>query len=63
MVCKESRILKIKQKQHFTIYDLLGQKMMDGNITNNEQIEISHLKNAMYFIQLRNGVSFKFLKE
>lgn len=49
--------------QNYSIYNVLGLKIQSGSISNNEKVDIQNLKNGLYFIELRNGNTLKFLKK
>lgn len=57
------RILGLKEKVNYTIYNILGKEMSCGVILDNETIEIQNLAEGLYIIKFGNGNAFKFLKK
>ena len=55
--------LNLKSKQHYTIFNIMGMKMLEGFISDQKQIDISGLVESMYFIQFENNETFKFIKK
>jgi len=47
----------------FTIYNALGAKVVNGNVSENEQIDIKNLTTGLYFLKLNNGNTIKFIKK
>jgi hypothetical protein len=43
-------------------YNILGAEVNNGNITNNEKIDIRNLTNGLYFLELKSRNSIKFMK-
>lgn len=52
----------LKQLESFTIYNMLGNKVSDGNVSNNEKIDIHNLNKGIYFLKFKNGNTLKFIK-
>lgn len=50
-------------KEKYAIYNLLGAKLSTGTVDNDQKIDTQNLTNGIYFIQLENGNSIKFIKE
>tara|TARA_R110002049_G_C9029881_1_gene551957 strand:- start:242 stop:946 length:705 start_codon:yes stop_codon:yes gene_type:complete len=57
------QISGLKKNEEYTIYDILGTKIKNGTISENDQIDISVFTNGLYFLKLRDGSIAKFLKE
>lgn len=55
-------IVGLKESEIYTTYNILGAKVIEGNIQPDERININNLPNGMYFIQLGNGQTIKLLK-
>ncbi|NQY28241.1 MAG: T9SS type A sorting domain-containing protein [Flavobacteriaceae bacterium] len=55
-----SNITSIKK---YAIYNILGKKVVSGEINQNQKINITKLNSGIYFIQLENGKATKFVKE
>ncbi|MEZ4853869.1 T9SS type A sorting domain-containing protein [Flavobacterium sp.] len=53
----------LKQKQSFSIYNVIGKKINTGHLTDNEKIDISQLTNGLYFLKFNNGITLKFIKQ
>lgn len=53
----------LKNRKSFEIYNMLGAKIQEGNIFNNEEIDIQDLNNGIYFLQFDNGSTLKFIKK
>ena len=51
------------KKEQYKIYNILGEKVMEGIITENENINIRNLKNGVYLFRINKGNTLKFLKE
>ena len=56
-------ISELTNSEAYTISNLLGAKMKNGTVSNNEKIDISDLTNGLYFIAFENGNTLKFIKE
>lgn len=57
------KIHGLKAKKKYRIYNLLGSKIQNGTISNNEQIDIINFTNGLYFLKFDNGNAIKFIKE
>jgi len=57
------QILGFTGNEKYAIYNVLGAKIKNGNISNNEQIDIRDFTNGLYFLKFENGNTIKFLKE
>lgn len=53
----------LKEKENYTVYNVLGEQVLKGLTTNNSPINIQSLSNGMYFLKLKNQKTIKFLKE
>ncbi len=49
--------------QQYTIYNVLGVQIHNGNISLGEKIDIQDLTNGIYFMKLDNGNTIKFMKD
>ena len=47
---------------NYCIYNAIGSKIVEGYINPNDQILVQNLKTGVYFIQLENGRTMKFIK-
>lgn len=53
----------LKNTENYTIYNVTGQQIGNGTMTNNEKINIQNLSNGMYFLKFNNAETFKFVKK
>ena len=53
----------LKNKANYTIYGLLGDKILKGTISDNRQIDVKNVSNGLYFLKFENGNTIKFIKE
>jgi hypothetical protein len=56
------QISGLTKTEGYNIYNILGAEVNNGNITNNEKIDIRNLTNGLYFLELKSGNSIKFMK-
>ncbi len=59
----EIMIRNLKTRQDYIIYNLIGEKVLEGSIVEKEPISVRKLMDGMYFIRLENGASVKFVKQ
>lgn len=57
------KISGLKKSNKYTIYNLLGNVISNGVISNNEKVNIKNLSNGIYFLRFKNGNAIKFIKE
>ncbi len=57
------QISGLKENEEYTIYNILGAKIKNGTISENDQIDIRDFTIGLYFLKLRNKSIIKFLKE
>jgi hypothetical protein len=48
---------------NYTIYNILGKKVLTGNVVNDEGIYIQNLANGLYLLKFNNGNTIKFIKK
>jgi hypothetical protein len=53
----------ITGKESFTIYNILGSKIKNGLIDDNEHIDVTNFTNGVYFIKFKNRSTIKFVKQ
>ena len=56
-------ISNLEKIEKYSILNALGQEVVEGNIINDEKIDISNFTNGLYFLRFENGNTLKFLKE
>ncbi len=56
-------ISNLINEEHYTIRNVLGKQMLDGYVSDKDQIDIGNLIHGMYFLQFENGISIKFIKK
>jgi len=54
--------LDLSQSKDYTIFNIIGSKLMSGSISSNEKINIQNLASGTYIIKFDNGSFSKFLK-
>ena len=57
------QVFDVKDKEGYTINNVLGAEITTGSISDKQKIDISKLTNGVYFLKLENGATIKFLKE
>lgn len=57
------KINGLRAAENYTIYNTLGALVKKGNIANNEEIDITNLTNGLYFLQINNADTIKFIKK
>ncbi|PIB32323.1 hypothetical protein BFP78_10800 [Gaetbulibacter sp. 5U11] len=59
--------IEVKQNTRFEIYDILGKKILQGNVTQtNKQVSVSRLNKGVYILRLKNesgSVTKKLIKD
>lgn len=53
----------LNKSQNYTVYNVLGKKVLSGTANKNQQINTQNLTNGLYFLQLEQGNTVKFIKE
>lgn len=59
---KSIKISDLNTKTTYSIYDILGNKITQGNATKNTEIDIQNFANGLYFLHFENGIVKKFIK-
>jgi len=57
------KISGLTKPQNYTVYNILGAKIINGVVSNKEKINIQNLKNGLYYLKFKNGDNLKFIKE
>ena len=50
-------------KESFGIYNVLGAKIRNGVIVNDDKIDLQNFINGIYFLKFDNGSTLKFVKK
>lgn len=53
----------LKTITNYNIYDILGKRVVSGTMNPNQKINISNLNKGLYFINLANNKTLKFIKK
>ncbi|NQY29445.1 MAG: T9SS type A sorting domain-containing protein [Flavobacteriaceae bacterium] len=53
----------LNKKVAYTIYNILGEIILEGTVTNNDKISSQALVSGVYFLKLNTGNSVKFIKQ
>jgi len=48
--------------EEFTIFNISGVKVIEGNISKNNKIEVRNLADGIYFLKMHNSIPMKFIK-
>ena len=56
-------VVGLDNTENYEIYSAIGQKIAIGQVSNNIVIDIQNLSNGLYFLNLGNKRTFKFIKE
>lgn len=57
------QIFGLSKPSHYTINNVLGSELKKGTLYENEQIDIQHFTNGLYFLNFENGSTIKFMKK
>jgi hypothetical protein len=57
------QVVGLENVKNYEIYSAIGKKTAMGEISNNKVIDIQNLSNGLYFLNLGNERTFKFIKE
>jgi hypothetical protein len=57
------QLSNLTQTENYTIYNVLGAKILKGNISDEEKINVQSLSNGLYILKFDNGEAMKFVKE
>ena len=56
-------VVGLDNTENYEIYSAIGQKIAIGQVSNNIVIDIQNLSNGLYFLNLGNKRTLKFIKE
>tara|TARA_B100000401_G_scaffold378928_1_gene280087 strand:- start:379 stop:1074 length:696 start_codon:yes stop_codon:yes gene_type:complete len=57
------QITGLNQPENYEIYDVVGSKIKQGFVTNNEKIDVTNLKKGFYLIKFEFGTTVRFCKK
>ena len=57
------KISGLDKPEQYTLFNILGAKITNGSISNNQKIDIQNLTSGLYFLKFENGNTLKFLKK
>lgn len=57
------QVTNIEQPEAFKVFDVVGNEVFNGIVTETGRINVQNLTNGMYFLQVNGGRTIKFLKE
>jgi hypothetical protein len=49
--------------EKYKIYNIIGSEVTNGNISNNQEIDIKNFTNGTYFLKFESGNTIKFIKQ
>ncbi|MDN3492948.1 T9SS-dependent choice-of-anchor J family protein [Winogradskyella bathintestinalis] len=56
------QISGLTSSENYSLYNMLGAKLSQGTVSNDDMINVRHLTNGMYFLTFNNGQTIKFTK-
>ena len=57
------KVSELTEKVSYKIYNILGEEIFKGIVSNNENIDIQNLTKGLYFIKFDYGITLKFIKK
>ncbi|WP_346986081.1 T9SS type A sorting domain-containing protein [Chryseobacterium sp. POE27] len=57
------KVSGLKKNEKYTIFSVSGEKISEGLVSVNEQINIQHLNKGLFLLKLENGQVSKFIKK
>ncbi|MFC2129173.1 T9SS type A sorting domain-containing protein [Bacteroidota bacterium] len=57
------QISNLSERENLEIFSVLGKKVFEGTISNDEKIDIHELQKGLYLLKFENGSTHKFIKE
>ncbi|WP_082331956.1 T9SS type A sorting domain-containing protein [Mangrovimonas xylaniphaga] len=59
------KVSNLSNREDYSIYDILGKKVLSGTVSKSEAINIQNIPNGLYFVQFENNnkLTLKFIKE
>lgn len=52
----------LKNREHYTIYNLFGQFIQEGTLSSAQILDINNYSNGLYILKLNSGNTIKFIK-
>ncbi len=56
------QISGLTKEMNYTLHNILGAKLSEGTVLNDEKIDVQDLTNGLYFLKFENGSTIRFLK-
>jgi len=53
----------LPKEEEYYVYDVLGNVVLKGHVSNLDKINIQNLQKGIYFVKLTNGYSQRIIKE
>ena len=53
----------LSKKENYAIYNIIGTKITNGKVFNDEKVDVLNLTKGLYFLKFDNGNTIKFIKE
>ena len=53
----------LNQPMNCEIYDLIGSRVLEGIISDNNEISVQHFKKGIYFLKIENNQTIRFIKK
>ena len=57
------QIKGLLESENYEIYNILGAKILSGEVSDDEKIDIQNVTNGLYFLKLDAGKTIKFIKQ
>ncbi len=57
------KVYGLKGPEKYVISNVLGAKIIEGTVSNNQEIKIKKLLKGLYVLSFENGITLKFIKE
>ena len=57
------QISGLTKTENYRIYNIIGAEINNGNVSDNEKIDVKNLTSGLYFLKFENGNTIKFIKE
>ncbi|MBF8150743.1 T9SS type A sorting domain-containing protein [Winogradskyella sp. F6397] len=53
----------LKATESYSVFNVLGEEVRSGLVSENDQIEVGNLESGLYFLKLESGNTMKFMKK